>query len=961
MTTTMWSEEQQRELTSTAGVQPCAEWLQAAQEHIIAGTNNNNNGGTTTSTSRLRAEDVLHQIVHSDLHHVVGESSRSDSSTQLRQALERSLQQPSPPPQQQPQQQQLPTGAGASAASPPQWCKATLPDNFVHMVQVEELLDVSLNARDRLQFGPAGTNQPTPIGNQRKRCLKYLISDGYSRQGSSGSGSGVDHITSSTSNNNNVPLPPIIGVAIYPIANLSVQSNAGIKLLLKGPMDIRYGVLLLHEGNCFVMGGAIESLKQIQRQAIEQARKVAGVGTDPTIQALINHGMDDITNRQSNMDGDGDGGDEEEQGYGESRDVAPSASLTNGNTNNSNSSGSGSGPLSTMFAAQSNNGTAYTSSSSNNMDMAPPPPQPPSTSSNTSNAFSSFSATTAPTNFGNNDSSTGSSRPGRNTSSSSTRTSIGSIVGSSSMIQFQSTAASSRARPSSAYTPPPMTAAAAAPAPASAAPPSTSSNSTGSSTTPFNPYQRRTTTTTTTTQSFSTPSTSSSSFGQRNSANVNVNVNSNNQHVVTSTNSRNPYQQPLSRQQSQPQHQPHQAQHPPSTLPIASARVEVVPSISAPPTPPTALFLSNNNSSSSFSMPAPTPGPGPPRRVPSSTSTVAISYGCSTTPIHAPMTAPANNARPVRRHASITNTANNSNTNGNDNTSTSIPLQDEIEIMNITSDTGSNNDQTDTSTATSRNLRAPTPMDCVSSNPYIITTGNNGSAGAAAAAPKASPPLPLSPMSKVLYQHSRNRRDPSSAAAATLSSGTTPPTTKIPLLFTELKELLRKLHETRDRALYESHFHQSEFVVPSKLGTTRDGQGIHFYFNLEKISKKSPHHNKTPSKHGGKKEARVSMFHLSSLCPLRLTDCAFLMVHTYILMYCTYFLFPLFPFRFFARAALVLFVLRQFEYLIRSAWAGTNDSDGFITSKICTTLLIPFFGISPVSTAIAVQLLFVAN
>ena len=74
-----------------------------------------------------------------------------------------------------------------------------------------------------------------------------------------------------------------------PISNLSVNSKAGMKLLLRGAIPCRHGILMCNNDHVQVLGGSVVSLVEIQRKAMEQAKKVAGVGIDPTIKALIWH------------------------------------------------------------------------------------------------------------------------------------------------------------------------------------------------------------------------------------------------------------------------------------------------------------------------------------------------------------------------------------------------------------------------------------------------------------------------------------------------------------------------------------------------------------------------------------------------------------------------------------------------------------------------------------------------
>ena len=136
------------------------------------------------------------------------------------------------------------------------------------MVQVEEFLDVSLNAQARLQVGPASVTAPTPVGNQQLRCLKLYLSDGY-------------HSTAQQQQQH------LVAMETSPITSISVHSHAGMKLLLRGAIVCRHGILLCNDDHVQVLGGSVESLVEMQHKALEQAKKVAGVGVDPTIKALI--------------------------------------------------------------------------------------------------------------------------------------------------------------------------------------------------------------------------------------------------------------------------------------------------------------------------------------------------------------------------------------------------------------------------------------------------------------------------------------------------------------------------------------------------------------------------------------------------------------------------------------------------------------------------------------------------
>jgi hypothetical protein len=151
--------------------------------------------------------------------------------------------------------------------------QGTLPESFCLMVQVEEIVDVSRNAETRYEAGG---------GNPQNRCLKLCISDGYFDNGT------PFPVPSNDSNSiNSQPISIMSAMEVSPIPNLAFNSKAGIKLVLKGPIDMRWGIMMLNEGNTLVLGGEVPHLIEIQAKAVEQARKLAGVGVDPTVRALI--------------------------------------------------------------------------------------------------------------------------------------------------------------------------------------------------------------------------------------------------------------------------------------------------------------------------------------------------------------------------------------------------------------------------------------------------------------------------------------------------------------------------------------------------------------------------------------------------------------------------------------------------------------------------------------------------
>ena len=207
------------QLERVAGVCPSQEWLTACRAHL-------------RETNQPDTPDaILHQVLHADLRNVVV---RNEPSV-LRRALVESHQH-----------------------------KSILPESFRLLVQVEELLDVSLNAEARLSMGPASPTAPAPIGNQRLRCLKLYLSDGY------------------LANNQH-----LVAMEVSPLSDLSANSKAGIKVVLRGPLECRFGIIMLHPGNATVLGGCVASLLEMQRKALEQAQRLAGVGVDPTVRALI--------------------------------------------------------------------------------------------------------------------------------------------------------------------------------------------------------------------------------------------------------------------------------------------------------------------------------------------------------------------------------------------------------------------------------------------------------------------------------------------------------------------------------------------------------------------------------------------------------------------------------------------------------------------------------------------------
>jgi hypothetical protein len=252
-----------------AGVQPSQHWLQDCETEL-----------NVTGAANCTADAVLQQILHHDLRDVVREFPATEydanhPSVLLRRAVQDSM-------------------------SAQHNYKGQLPASFRLLVQVEELLDVSQNAETRLSVGPASPNAPAPVGNQQARCLKLCLSDGYGPYNNA-TRENQDGMMFRPNNQSSV----FMAMEIEPIPMLSVNSKAGVKVLMRGPLQIRHGILLwqpvyrppdtgANNANnatavqqITVLGGCVKELVEIQASALQQAKLVAGVGVDPTVRALI--------------------------------------------------------------------------------------------------------------------------------------------------------------------------------------------------------------------------------------------------------------------------------------------------------------------------------------------------------------------------------------------------------------------------------------------------------------------------------------------------------------------------------------------------------------------------------------------------------------------------------------------------------------------------------------------------
>ncbi|KAL7479752.1 hypothetical protein ACHAW6_005475 [Cyclotella cf. meneghiniana] len=285
----------QHHLESICGILPSTEWLKQCQAHLRS------SGGNNIVNSRSEIDAIWNQILHCDLRDVcelsdegVSTAGSIAASKLLRENIDRSL-----------------TDGGK---------KATLPSDFKLLVQLEEASDVSLNAEGQL----GGGNENSQHGNNnyrrngsdqnKSRSLKMVLSHGFSNKSSA-----TDAACSSESS-------ILIAMETAPIPTLSSTTPPGTKLLLSGPIIIRYGMLQLNPANALVVGGRIKEWEEVAKRQREKMAKIKGMGVDATVKALI---------------WNPDGVEEEvDEGEGESSDVvtprepptathtAPSASLT---------------------------------------------------------------------------------------------------------------------------------------------------------------------------------------------------------------------------------------------------------------------------------------------------------------------------------------------------------------------------------------------------------------------------------------------------------------------------------------------------------------------------------------------------------------------------------------------------------------------------------------------------------
>lgn len=316
-------EELRRQLEKEAGVSPSITWLDQCLRHIREG---NNGGASSSGIENVEAEFIWDQIRHSDLRNVIREPQSTSSSSnnspdqtaamQLRQAIVQSKMNSS---------NNINSIMNASNGDDGKYqsrSKVCLPSNFKLMIQLEEVIDATMNSEQQLAAMGGNNLDGVPFNNQynninndgnnnnygqhanrseKWRCLKMVFSDGYYSNGLASSNES-DH---GNDQENNV----LYAMETSPISNLTTASVPGTKMMLHGQIQIRFGLLQLCDKNAFVVGGQVPSWKDIWIKAREKAQRERGMGVDPTIKALI---WNPLTGDEEDVD----------EGEGESGDVA---------------------------------------------------------------------------------------------------------------------------------------------------------------------------------------------------------------------------------------------------------------------------------------------------------------------------------------------------------------------------------------------------------------------------------------------------------------------------------------------------------------------------------------------------------------------------------------------------------------------------------------------------------------
>jgi hypothetical protein len=227
-----------QQLQSILGISPCDEFCQrfysaADGSPVVA-----------TAATDITAMDLLDEILYEDLRTVVrgGESQITGrvpchAARALRSVVRQSMIE------------------GHKATS--------LPEKFRLLVQIEEVVDVSVNFEHRFQEKHYNTNSST----SSSRLFKILYTDGYWDENSACGD----------------PMATMVAMEVAPVPGLTAL--AGIKVVLSGPMVFRHGVAGWHPGNVTVLGGRVDALVSLQQAKVAQLR--AGNAVDVTLRALV--------------------------------------------------------------------------------------------------------------------------------------------------------------------------------------------------------------------------------------------------------------------------------------------------------------------------------------------------------------------------------------------------------------------------------------------------------------------------------------------------------------------------------------------------------------------------------------------------------------------------------------------------------------------------------------------------
>lgn len=349
----------QSHFETTAGIRPSRNWLRECLIHLRHHPGNPN-------TAAVIEELIWNQVLHADLRDVVrrrpdddtermqleidterthANDVESTAAKQLREAIAKSKQthisNNSSGPNENENQNQMDENPQENSTHGNRrkknkyqsQNKATLPSNFRLLVQMEEVIDATLNMEQQLSsmggttsagsgngnrtYGdPRGGNvhnnnnssgnatnnnyNQNGMRNSRYRCFKIALSDGYYSNGKSIPPSNDEN----DQKNDNVVF---VAMETSPLHNLSYSSPPGLKILIHGTsgssnnshndnngsssgndsLVVRFGILQLNDGNSTILGGHVPHWQGLWKKAKEKIQREKGHGVDPTIKALI--------------------------------------------------------------------------------------------------------------------------------------------------------------------------------------------------------------------------------------------------------------------------------------------------------------------------------------------------------------------------------------------------------------------------------------------------------------------------------------------------------------------------------------------------------------------------------------------------------------------------------------------------------------------------------------------------